>query len=63
MTAVTLRIIGFLVVLAIGAAVALYLITQDRRWLRVAWQIFKYALIVAAVVLLFLVLERLVLAV
>jgi hypothetical protein len=63
MTAVTLRIIGFLVVLAIGAAVALYLITQDRRWLRVAWQVFKYALIVAAVVLAFLVLERLILAV
>jgi hypothetical protein len=63
MTAVTLRIIGFLVVLAIGASVALYLITQDRRWLRFAWQIFKYALIVAAVVLVFLVLERLILAV
>ncbi len=63
MTAVTLRIVGFLVVLAIGAAVVLYLITQDRRWLRVAWQVFKYALIVAAVVLAFLVLERLILAV
>jgi hypothetical protein len=63
MTAVTLRIIGFLVVLAIGASIALYLITQDRRWLRVAWQVFKYALIVAAVVLAFLVLERLILAV
>jgi hypothetical protein len=63
MTAVTLRIIGFLVVLVIGASVALYLITQDRRWLRVAWRVFKYALIVAAVVLAFLVLERLILAV
>jgi hypothetical protein len=63
MTAVTLRIIGFLVVLVIGASVALYLITQDRRWLRVAWQVFKYALIVAGVVLAFLVLERLILAV
>ena len=63
MTAVALRIIGFLVVLVIGGSVALYLITQDRRWLRVAWRVFTYALIVAGVVLAFLVLERLILAV
>jgi hypothetical protein len=63
MTAVALRIVGFLVVLVIGAAVAVYLITQDRRWLRFAWQVLKYALIVVAVVLAFLVLERLILAV
>ena len=59
MTAVTLRIIGFLVVLAIGAAVALYLITQDRRWLRVAWQVFKYALFLFVLILLLFLGERL----
>lgn len=63
MSAVLLRIVGFIVLLVIGAGVAMYLFTGDRRWLRFAWQVLKYALLVAAVALAFLVLERLILAV
>jgi len=63
MTLVALRIIGFIVLITVGGAVATYLFTQDRRWLRFAWQVFKYSLLVVAVVLAFLFLERLLLAV
>ena len=63
MTAVALRVVGFLVLVAIGASVVTYLVTQDRRWLRFGWQTFKYSLFVVLVVLAFLVLERLILAV
>ena len=63
MTAVALRIIGFLVLLGIGAAMLMYVVTRERRWLRFAWQAFKYAVIVVLIVLAFLALERLILAV
>jgi hypothetical protein len=63
MSAVLLRLVGFLVLITIGAGVAMYLYTGDRRWLRFAWQVLKYSLLVAAVGLAFLALERIVLAV
>jgi hypothetical protein len=63
MTAVALRVVGFLVLIAIAASVALFLLSKDRRWLRFGWQVFKYALIVVLIVLAFLVLERVILAV
>lgn len=63
MTAVVLRIVGFVVLLVIGASVAVALITKDRRWLRFAWQVLKYSLLVAGLVLAFLALERLILAI
>lgn len=63
MTAVVLRFLGFIVLLVAGGSVAVALITKDRRWLRFAWQVAKYSLFVAALVVAFLVLERLVLAV
>ncbi len=63
MSAVLLRIIGFIVLITIGAGVATYLFTNDRRWLRFSWQVLKYALLVAAIGLAFLALERLILAV
>ena len=63
MTAVAFRIIGFLVLIAIGASLITYLVTRDRRWLRFAWQVLKYTLILALIVLAFLAFERLILAV
>ncbi|HKC44426.1 MAG TPA: hypothetical protein VKC64_11395 [Burkholderiales bacterium] len=53
-----LRIFLYVVVILIGASFAAYLFTRDRRFLRFAWQAFKYALILAAVVLLLFALER-----
>jgi len=63
MTAVALRVIGFLVLVAIGASVVTFLVTKDRRWLRFGWQVLKYSVIVALIVLAFLAMERLILAV
>jgi len=63
MTAVAFRVIGFLVLVTIGAALVTYLVTRDRRWLRFSWQVLKYSLILTLIVLAFLVLERLILAV
>jgi hypothetical protein len=63
MTAVALRAVGFLVLIAIAAAVAMYVFTQDRRWLKWAWRLFSGALMVALVVAAFLILERLVIAI
>ena len=53
-----LRIAGILVVLVTVAGFVLYLLTRDRRYLRFAFQVFKYALIFALLVFGLLILER-----
>lgn len=53
-----LRIAGTLVVFATAAGVGLYLLTRDRKYLRFAYQTFKYALIFALLLLGLLALER-----
>ena len=58
-----LRILAVLVVLAVGGALVAFLVTRNRRFLRFAWQTFKYAAIVAAIVLALFALERIVVAV
>jgi hypothetical protein len=63
MTAVALRLAGFLALIVIGASLVTYLATQDRRWLRFGWQALKYSLILLLIVVAFLALERLVLAI
>jgi len=40
---VVVRILGLAVALALGATVLAWLLTGERRWLRIAWLIFKYA--------------------
>jgi len=63
MTAVALRVFGFLVLVLIIASGVTYFVTSDRRWLRFGWQLFKYSLILAFIVLAFVVLERVILAI
>jgi hypothetical protein len=63
MSAVLLRIVGFIVLITIGAGIVTYLLTGDRRWLRFSWQVLKYALLIAGVALVFLAIERLILAI
>jgi hypothetical protein len=46
------RILALAVVLALGATVLAWLLTGERRWLRIAWLIFKYAVFGLALVLL-----------
>jgi hypothetical protein len=53
-----LRVAGILVVLTTFAGVVLYLFTRDRRYLRFAFQVFKYAVIFALFLLGLLALER-----
>jgi hypothetical protein len=61
MTGVVFRLAGFLALIAVGASLVVYLVTQDRRWLRFSWQILKYGSILLLIVLSFLAVERLVL--
>jgi hypothetical protein len=53
-----LRILGILVVLATLAGVVLYFFTRDRRYLRFAFQLLKYAVIFALFLFGLLILER-----
>ncbi len=53
-----LRIAGILVVFATAAGIGLYLLTGDRKYLRFAYQTFKYALIFALLIMGLLALER-----
>jgi hypothetical protein len=53
-----LRIAGILVVLITAGSVVTFLATRDRRYLRFAYQVFKYALIFALLVFGLLILER-----
>jgi len=47
-----LRIVGLAVAVALAVTVLAWVFTGDRRWLRLAWQIFKYAVFVLLFVLL-----------
>ena len=53
-----LRIAGVLVVLVTAAGLVLYILTRDRKYLRFAFQVFKYAVIFALLVFGLLILER-----
>lgn len=53
-----LRIAAVVVVLVTAAGVVLFLLTRDRRYLRFAWQMFKYALVFALLLFGLLILER-----
>lgn len=53
------RVLGLLVAVALGGCVLMYLASGDRKYLRYAWMIFKYAVFLAAFVLLLIFGERL----
>ncbi len=53
-----LRILGVLVAITIGAGIVAFLFTRDRRFLRLSWQVTKYAALFALVVLSLMFLER-----
>ncbi len=58
-----LRVVGFLLLITIGASLMTYLLTKNRRYLTLAWQVLKYGMVMAVIVLVFLLFERLVLVV
>jgi hypothetical protein len=47
-----LRVVGLAVAIALAFSVIAWLVTGERRWLRRAWLIFKYAVFVLAALLL-----------
>jgi len=53
-----LRVAAIFAVLVIAAGIVLYLVTRDRKYLRLAFQVFKYAVIFALLVFGVLILER-----
>jgi hypothetical protein len=58
-----LRIVGFLVLITIGSSLVMYLLTRNRRYVTFAWQVLKYGMVMAAIVLAFIVFERVVLVI
>jgi hypothetical protein len=53
------RIVGLLTAIALGTSVLLWLMTGERKWLTVAWRIFKVAVFVVLLILLLFLGERL----
>jgi hypothetical protein len=54
-----LRVAGLLVAVALGVLVLLYMASGERKYLRIAWGIFKVALFAVVLFLLILFFERL----
>jgi hypothetical protein len=54
-----LRIVGFLLLIAVGGSLVTYLLTRNRRYLTFAWQMLKYGMLMASIVLAFMLFERL----
>ena len=53
-----LRIVGFLLLITVGASLATYLLTHNRRYLTFAWQVLKYGVLLALLMLAFMFAER-----
>lgn len=57
---ILVRLLLFMALAAIAVAVVLFLYTRDRRYLRFIGQVVKFTILLAAVVLVFFALERIV---
>lgn len=53
------RVLGLLAAAALGGCALMYLVTGERRYLRYAWLVFKYAVFLSAFALLLIFAERL----
>jgi hypothetical protein len=53
------RLVLVLGALLIGGSLATYVLTRNRRYLAIAWQTFKFAIVVLTLIVLFLFIERL----
>ena len=56
---VIVRLLLFIALATIGAALLLYLVKRDRRYLRFVWQTIKFTIFVLAAILIMFVAERL----
>jgi len=57
------RILGLLAAVTLGVLVLLYVVSGNRRYLNLAWVVFRYALFVVVLVLLLFLFERLLVAI
>lgn len=58
-----MRFLGLLTAVGLAVLVLLFMVTGDRRYLTLAWTIFRYALLIVVLVLLLFLFERLLVAV
>jgi hypothetical protein len=58
---VFMRLIGILALIAVGAALVMYLFTRNRRYLHIAWRVIQLGIVFLMVFMALYVLERLVL--
>ena len=58
-----LRIVGFILLITIGGSLVMYLLTRNRRYVTFAWQVLKYRMVMAIIVLTFMLFERLILVI
>jgi len=58
---IVLRLVGFLALITIGGSLLMYVFTRNRRYVTFALQVLKYAMVMAGIVLVFLLLERVIL--
>ena len=56
-----LRFVAVIGLAIIGVAVVTYVVTRNPRWLRFAWQVFKFGAVLAAAIGLLMLAERLLL--
>ncbi len=53
-----LRLLAVILVVAIGAGLLIYVVTGDRRYLALAWRLFRYGIIFALIVFGLMIIER-----
>lgn len=58
---VFLRLVGILVLIAVGSTLLMYLFTRNRRYLHIAWRVIQLAIVFLMVFMALYVIERLVL--
>jgi hypothetical protein len=58
---IVLRFVAVITLAIIGVSVVAYLVTRNPRWLRFAWQVFKFGAVLAASIGLLMLAERLLL--
>jgi hypothetical protein len=57
------RIVAIATAVAIGVTVLLWAVSGERKWLRLAWRLFRYAVFLVLLVLMLFLAERLLVAV
>jgi hypothetical protein len=56
---IVIRLLGFLAIATIGAALLAYVVTRNRRWLRFGLQVLRLTVVAGVVLVLLYMLERL----